>query len=62
MKKHLKLIFNKLMTVTKYSLSGVFLVAGILGLTISYINPMQFIAPLLPFQIEGLGFLGNTLA
>jgi len=53
MKKHLKFILNKLMTVTKYSLSGVFLVVGILGLTVLYINPMQFIVPLLPFHIEG---------
>jgi len=53
MKKYLKLILTKLMTVMKYSLSGVFLVVGILGLTVLYINPLQFIVPLLPFQIEG---------
>ena len=38
---------------TKYTLSAVLVVAGILGLTVSYINPMQFIVPYLPFQIEG---------
>ena len=53
MKKYLRPILNKLMTIVKYSLSGVFLVGGILGLTVSYINPMQFIAPILPLQIEG---------
>ena len=53
MKQYLKLALNKLLTVMKYSFSGMFLVVGILGLTISYINPMQFLASLLPLQIEG---------
>ena len=53
MKKYLKPILNKLITTLKYSLSGIFIIVGLLGLTISYINPMQFILPLLPLQIEG---------
>jgi len=53
MKKYLRPILNKLMITLKYSLSGVFLVVGLLGLTVSYVNPMQFILPLLPLQIEG---------
>ena len=39
--------------VTKYTFSAVLILVGIIGLTVSYINPMQFIVPLLPFQIEG---------
>ena len=53
MKTYLKPILNKVMTIMKYCLSGVFLVVGILGLTVLYINPMQFILPLLPLQLEG---------
>jgi len=53
MKKYLKPILNKLMITLKYSFSSVFLIVGILGLTVSYINPMKFIVPILPFQIEG---------
>ena len=41
------------MTVLKYTVSSVLVVVGILGLVVSYINPMQFIVPYLPFQIEG---------
>ena len=53
MKKYLKPAFNKLIIAMKYILSGAFIVAGVLGLTISYLNPMQFIVPILPLQIEG---------
>ena len=53
MKKYLKPAFNKLIIAMKYILSGGFIVAGVLGLAISYINPMQFIVPILPLQIEG---------
>ena len=53
MKKYLKPILNKLMITLKYSFSSVFFIVGILGLTVSYINPMKFIVPILPFQIEG---------
>ena len=39
--------------VTKYTFSAVLILVGIIGLTVSYINPMQFIAPYLPLKIEG---------
>jgi len=53
MTKYLKPILNKLMTVMKYSLSGVFIVAGILGLTVLYINPLQYLGVVYQIQIEG---------
>jgi len=49
----LKTVFKITGQATKYTLSTVLVVAGTLGLTVSYINPMQFIASYLPFQIEG---------
>ena len=39
--------------VTKYTFSVLLILVGIIGLTVSYINPMQFIIPYLPLQIEG---------
>ena len=49
----LKTVLKIIGQAIKYTLSAVLVVAGILGLTVSYINPMQFIVPYLPFQIEG---------
>ena len=53
MRRYLKTILSRLLTVLKYTVSSVLVVVGILGLVVSYINPMQFIVPYLPFQIEG---------
>ena len=54
MKKfNLRKIIGVLGQTTRYTLASVFIAAGILGLVISYLNPIPFIAPMLPIVIEG---------
>ena len=37
----------------KYTISALFIVVGILGLALSYINPMPYIASVFPIVIDG---------
>jgi len=48
-----KNMFRIVGTSLKYMLTTLLVVAGGLGLAVSYINPMKWIAPLFPIQIEG---------
>ena len=49
----IKPILKTMAKATKYTFATLFIVVGLLGLVVSYINPMQFIAPYLPLAIEG---------
>ena len=49
----LKSAFKNLLTGFKYTASLILVLLGTLGVIVSYINPMQFIVPYLPFKIEG---------
>ena len=51
--KRTKSILKKLLTICRYTFAALFIAVGILGLVVSYINPMGMISPILPINITG---------
>ena len=57
--KKVKFILKKLLTVSRYTAASCLVLLGILGLFVTYINPMSYIASYLPLQIEGTSIVIN---